>query len=179
MKQTPQNIVLTGGVNLNKDARVLQRFQLALSQNAFPVVPGILGKREGYMASRCAIQHTTDTIIFPISWALAPPISSFEFVGAFHIANASTKQLFLAASGLDNDDYAFDKGVLVNVGPGQSDYEPIRFVNYRNWCYAIVPGVEGFYLFAPKYLGPGQPVTQYQWTKVSFAFNPNLVGIQN
>ncbi len=184
MQPKAQRIFVPGGVNLNRDARMIRRDQLALSKNAWPVIPGILGKRNGVQGVGRAIRVPSPTSLtnryFPMSWALMPPINGYKYATHFHkdVYGGAGPSNFLVASSLDNETEVFPQGKVQTLNSWNTEYEPTRFVTYRNWLFAIVPGVEGFYVFAPQIVGAG--VSQnYVWTKASFLFPPDTVNVQN
>ena len=178
MRPVSQKIVLIGGVNLNRSPKAIRPHQAALTKNMFPVVPGILSKRNGVQSIRPAF--VPGFTLNPLSWALAPAITGFQYLAHFHrfIALDAEPISLLAATDLDNETATITKGSTVTVGLAQSEYAPVRFINYRNLCFAVVPGEEGFYVFGPRYVG-GKPQPDYVWTKASFQFDPTIVAIQN
>lgn len=166
MRQTAQALLHFGGVNLNRDARVLRPDQLALSKNAFPVIPGILGKRYGVAAQQIAILGTSNQYL-PLSWGIPSPQTGFKYVAHMHKMDATPRQ-YLIASSFDNESSTISNGVRKDVGDSQSDYEPVKFVNYRGRCIALLPGTEGYWVLEPK------PAGGYEWIKNTFAPDPTV-----
>lgn len=173
MKSVAQRIGLTGGVNLNRDPRVIRPDQLALSRNAWPVTPGILGKRNGFGDPKALI-NTTGWSVFPLGWALAPENTGFRYVMHYHAARSNSRVHIIGASSYDNEDMGpYVNGVLVQMGDAKTNYEPVKFVNYRGNCIAIVPGMEGYYMLTKL------PNNTWEWTLNTFKFNAAIVGVQN
>jgi hypothetical protein len=166
---------MAGGVNLNKDPRTIVPGQLALSKNAFPVIPGILGKRNGFRAFQVAMRSNGSRIAFINSWALAPASTGFLYVADVHMgaSSAANRMRFLVATDFNNVAIPLSTETFVNLNGLQTDYEPTKFVNYRGQIIAIVPGIEGYYTLLQK------PDSTWVWVKNSFKFNPASVTVQH
>lgn len=174
MRPIPQELYHYGGVNLNKDSRVVRPDQLALSRNAYPVIPGILGKRKGIGAFRIGAYTAGSRTVFVQSWAVAPSVTGFAFVAHVHIGRIAERRHYLIATDFKNlAATGIANYVVYDLGLGQSSYEPVQFVNYRNTVIAVVPGTEGFVALTPK------PAGGYEWILNTFKFDSAIVGVQN
>lgn len=176
MKTVENNLYLTGGVNLNKDPRVIRPDQLALSKNAWPAVPGVLGKRNGISPVKRMYDTQALWRLFPIAMQQAPAQTGYQYLAHVHraLVGGTGNDSRLIASNFDDIDVnPISEGVEVSVGAGQSSYEPTKFVPYRGTVIAIVPGYEGYWLLLKNQSGV------WGWVKQTFKFDPAITGIQN
>jgi hypothetical protein len=174
MRHVPQRIGLVGGVNLQHDPRTIRPNQLARSKNAFPVIPGILGKRYGVGAARDAIKGSGTLYVMPIAYGAAPAQSGVNHLMHVHLGRASGSSSYLMAASLNGTELSPQTdGAGVTVGAGQTSYEPTRFLLYRGAAIAVVPGVEGYYTYQRKQTGEA-----YEWVHNSFFASPALIAGQ-
>ncbi len=166
-RQIPEQIILVGGTNLNRDTRVIRKDQTALTQNAFPVVPGILHKRPGITGMRLAINGNTNRF-FPLDLGIAPEQCGAQLMAHLHKWDSTTPIHLLTASSFNVEDSSLTNGITQSLGTWQPAYEPVQFVLYRGQCLAIVPGLEGFWQLTK----PRVEAMPYTWVKCTFDWPP-------
>lgn len=175
MKSVAQQLHMIGGVNLNRDPRMIRPDQVAYAKNAFPVISGILGKRNGFGATNIGMFATGSRAIFVNSWATVPQGTGFLYVADVHVGAVAenNRSRVLIATDFNKVAAAPLGGTYTSIGQLQTEYEPTKFLQYRGLVIAIVPGFEGYYVLQPLAAGG------YSWIKNTFKFDPATVGVQN
>lgn len=168
MNSLAQPLLFTGGVNLNRDARVIRRDQLAYSKNAFPVKPGILSKRGAISAYQIAINTLGTSHYLVQSFESLPNTFPYKYALLAHRAVEPCYSMLIASS-LNQELQSLSQSVTLTLPIVQHDYLPVRFIVYRGSCIAIVPGIEGYYTLLQK------PAGDWAWIKCTF--NTAAVGI--